>query len=318
MGGSGMTVAFTFPGQGSQSIGMGKDLADVFPAARAVFEEVDAALGENLCKIMWEGPAETLQLTANAQPALMAVSLAVVKALESQGYKLWEKATWLAGHSLGEYSAHAAADTFSLADTARLLRIRGNAMQAAVPVGEGAMAAIIGLDQEAVEALCTAVSDVGTCQIANDNGGGQLVVSGSRVAVEKAVEQAPDKGARLAKLLAVSAPFHSALMAPAADAMAEALSNVRVSSPVVPVIANVTVEAVNHAETVIDTLVRQVTGQVRWRETIQWMAENEVETLVEAGSGKVLTGLARRIDKNLNAVAMATPADIEAFLEQYG
>lgn len=310
-----MTIAFTFPGQGSQSVGMGKDLAEAFPAARAVFEEVDAALGENLCKIMWEGPEETLTLTANAQPALMAVSLAVVRTLESQGYRVWEKAAFVAGHSLGEYSAHAAAGTFSLADTARLLRIRGNAMQAAVPVGQGAMAAIIGLDHEAVQALCNEAAADGACQIANDNGGGQIVISGARAPVEAAAGMARDKGAKLAKLLPVSAPFHSALMAPAADAMAEALSNVRVTAPMVPVIANVLAAPVAEAEAVVDSLIRQVTGQVRWRETVGWLAENGVTEMVEAGAGKVLTGLARRIDRSLNAVAIATPADIEAFLE---
>ena len=311
-----MTVAFTFPGQGSQSVGMGKDLADAFPEARAVFEEVDAALGEHLCKIMWEGPEEALTLTANAQPALMAVSMAVVRALEAQGYKVWEKAAYLAGHSLGEYSAHAAAGTFGLADTARLLRIRGNAMQAAVPVGQGAMAAIIGLDHQAVQAVCDEVAQTGPCQIANDNGGGQIVISGARDPVEAAAALATEKGAKLAKLLPVSAPFHSALMAPAADAMAEALSNVRVASPMVPVIANIAAAPVNDPDAVVDSLVRQVTGQVRWRETVGWLAENGATHLVEAGAGKVLTGLARRIDRSLNGVAIATPADIEAFLEQ--
>lgn len=311
-----MAVAFTFPGQGSQSVGMGKDLADAYPQARAVFEEVDAALGEHLCRIMWEGPDETLTLTANAQPALMAVSMAVVRALESQGYRVWEKAAFLAGHSLGEYSAHAAAGTFSLADTARLLRIRGNAMQAAVPVGQGAMAAIIGLDHEAVQAVCDQAAADGPCQIANDNGGGQIVISGGKEPVEAAAGLATENGARLAKLLPVSAPFHSALMAPAADAMAEALSNVRIAPPMVPVIANVTARAVTEPDQVVDSLVKQVTGQVRWRETVGWLAGNDVTDLVEAGAGKVLTGLARRIDRSLNAVAIATPADIEAFLEQ--
>ena len=312
-----MTTAFTFPGQGSQTVGMGKDLADAFPAARAVFEEVDAALGEHLCKIMWEGPEEALTLTANAQPALMAVSMAVVRALESQGYRLWDKASYLAGHSLGEYSAHAAAGTFSLADTARLLRIRGNAMQAAVPVGQGAMAAVLGLEHDDVTAVCAEAQSIGPCQIANDNGGGQIVMSGQKEAVERAAAIAQDKGAKRAIMLPVSAPFHSQLMAPAADAMAEALSNVRVSAPVVPVIANVSVEPVSEPDAVIKALVDQVTGQVRWRETVEWLAGKGVTTLAEAGSGKVLTGLARRIDRSLNGVAIGTPADVEAFLQQH-
>ncbi|WP_349364210.1 MAG: ACP S-malonyltransferase [Roseitalea porphyridii] len=311
-----MSIAFTFPGQGSQAVGMGKDLADAFPEARAVFEEVDAALGENLCKTMWEGPEDQLTLTANAQPALMAVSMAVVRVLETHGFKVWEKAAYVAGHSLGEYSAHAAAGTFTLADTARLLRVRGNAMQAAVPVGKGAMAAIIGLDHDGVQALCEAASEKGACQIANDNGGGQIVISGARDAVEHAADNAREKGAKLAKLLPVSAPFHSALMAPAADAMAEALSSVRVSRPMVPVIANVHVAPVTEPDAIVESLVAQVTGQVRWRETVEWFAANDVTDLVEAGTGKVLTGLARRIDRSVNAVAISTPADIEAFVDQ--
>lgn len=311
-----MTIAFTFPGQGSQAVGMGKDLADAFAEARAVFEEVDAALGENLSKTMWEGPDNSLTLTANAQPALMAVSMAVVRVLEAQGYKVWEKAAFVAGHSLGEYSAHAAAGTFTIADAARLLRVRGNAMQAAVPAGEGAMAAIIGLDDAGVQAACDEAAAHGPCQIANDNGGGQIVISGGRQAVEAAADIARANGAKLAKLLAVSAPFHSSLMAPAADAMAEALVNVRVSEPMVPVIANVTVAPVTGADAIIETLVKQVTGQVRWRETVQWLAAQGVTNLVEAGSGKVLTGLARRIDRSVDAVAISSPADIEAFLEK--
>ncbi len=311
-----MTIAFTFPGQGSQSVGMGRDLADAFPACREVFEEVDAALGENLCRLIWEGPEDQLTLTANAQPALMAVSMAVVRALESGGYRIWDNARYVAGHSLGEYSAHAAAGTFSLADAARLLRIRGNAMQAAVPVGQGAMAAILGLDSDAVSDLCEKAGALGACQIANDNGGGQIVVSGAKAAVEAAAEASRDRGAKRAVMLPVSAPFHSALMAPAAETMAEALETVRMTKPVLPVIANVRVAPVTETADIVDTLVAQVTGRVRWRETVQWLASNGIETVVEAGAGKVLTGLARRIDRNLTGIALSTPADIEAFLKQ--
>lgn len=311
-----MTIAFTFPGQGSQSVGMGRDLADAFPACREVFEEVDAALGENLCRLIWEGPEDQLTLTANAQPALMAVSMAVVRALESGGYRIWDNARYVAGHSLGEYSAHAAAGTFSLADAARLLRIRGNAMQAAVPVGQGAMAAILGLESDAVSDLCEKAGALGACQIANDNGGGQIVVSGAKAAVEAAAEASRDRGAKRAVMLPVSAPFHSALMAPAAETMAEALETVRMTKPVLPVIANVRVAPVTETADIVDTLVAQVTGRVRWRETVQWLASNGIETVVEAGAGKVLTGLARRIDRNLTGIALSTPADIEAFLKQ--
>ena len=312
-----MTPAFTFPGQGSQAVDMGKDLADAFPEARDVFAEVDEALGEKLSTVMWEGPEDTLTLTANAQPALMAVSMAVIRVLAAKGYDLSQNASFLAGHSLGEYSAHCAAGTFSLADTARLLRIRGNAMQAAVPVGEGAMAAIIGLGNEDVEFVCDAAAgETGeVCQIANDNGGGQLVISGARAAVERAAALASDKGAKRALMLPVSAPFHSALMAPAADAMREALAEVAIHAPTVPVVANVAVAPVSEPDEIVRRLVEQVTGQVRWRETVEWFAGSGVTTLVEAGTGKVLTGLARRIDRELAGVAINGPADIEAFLQ---
>ncbi len=309
-----MSVAFTFPGQGSQAVGMGKDLAETFPEARAVFAEVDEALGQNLSAIMFEGPEETLTLTANAQPALMAVSIAVMRVLEARGLSLKDQVSYVAGHSLGEYSALCAAGTFSLADTARLLRIRGNAMQSAVPVGEGAMAAIIGLEQADVEAICQEVSTGGSCQIANDNGGGQLVISGSKPAVEVAARLATEKGAKRALMLTVSAPFHSALMAPAADAMREALANVAAKAPVVPVVANVRAVPVSDPQEIVRLLVEQVTGQVRWRETVEWFARNDVTTLYEVGSGKVLTGLARRIDKSVTGIAINTPADIDSAL----
>ena len=307
-----MTIAFTFPGQGSQAVGMGKDLAENFAEARAVFDEVDEALGEKLSDVMFHGPEDTLTLTANAQPALMAVSIAVVRVLEAKGLDLKSKVAYVAGHSLGEYSALCAAGTFSLADTARLLRIRGNAMQAAVPVGVGAMAAIIGLEHADVVAVCEAAAAVGACQIANDNGGGQIVISGEKAAVEKAAGLATDKGAKRAILLPVSAPFHSTLMAPAADAMREALATVSKSDPVVPLIANVRAAPVTGADEIAGLLVEQVTGQVRWRETVEWFAGNGVTTLYELGSGKVLTGLARRIDKTINGISVNGPADIDA------
>lgn len=310
-----MAIAFTFPGQGSQAVGMGKDLADNFAEARAVFEEVDEALGQKLSDIIWNGPEETLTLTANAQPALMAVSVAVMRVLEAKGLSLANKVSYVAGHSLGEYSALCAAGTFSLSDTARLLRIRGNAMQAAVPAGEGAMAAIIGLEHSDVEAICAQAAADGVCQIANDNGGGQLVISGAKAPVEKAAALATEKGAKRAIMLPVSAPFHSALMAPAAQAMREALSSVSKHNPVIPVVANVRAAPVSDANEIADLLVEQVTGQVRWRETVEWFAANDVTTLYEIGSGKVLTGLARRIDKSVTGISLNTPADIEAALQ---
>ncbi|WP_313601781.1 ACP S-malonyltransferase [Rhizobium sp.] len=306
------SIAFTFPGQGSQAVGMGKDLAEAYPEARAVFEEVDEALGQKLSDIMWNGPEETLTLTANAQPALMAVSIATMRVLEARGLVLADKVAYVAGHSLGEYSALCAAGTFSLSDTAKLLRIRGDAMQSAVPVGQGAMAAIIGLEHSDVDAICAEAKAEGVCQIANDNGGGQLVISGSKAAVEKAAALATEKGAKRAIMLPVSAPFHSDLMAPAADAMRHALAKVEKKSPVVPVVANVRAAPVSDAEESAQLLVTQVTGQVRWRETVEWFGQNGVTTLYEIGSGKVLTGLARRIDKNISGIAVNTPADIDA------
>jgi [acyl-carrier-protein] S-malonyltransferase len=306
-----MAIAFTFPGQGSQAVGMGRQLAEAFPQARAVFDEVDDALGERLSATMWDGPEERLTLTANAQPALMATSLAAVRALESRGVDIANSVAYVAGHSLGEYSALCAAGMFSIADTARLLRTRGKAMQDAVPVGQGAMAAIIGLAQDAVEEACAEAAGAGVCQVANDNGGGQLVISGSRAAVEKAAEIATAKGAKRALMLPVSAPFHSSLMAPAAEIMREALAGVAKTAPAVPVISNVTVSPERDPETIAARLVEQVTGRVRWRETVEWFSANGVSTLYEIGSGKVLTGLARRIDRSIGAVPVNTPADID-------
>jgi [acyl-carrier-protein] S-malonyltransferase len=310
-----MSIAFTFPGQGSQSVGMGRDLAETFPEARAVFDEVDEALGQKLSTLMWEGPEETLTLTANAQPALMAMSLAVLRAMEARGFSLKDKVAYVAGHSLGEYSALAAAGTFSIADAARLLRIRGNAMQAAVPVGEGAMAAIIGLGQAEVEAACTEAAANSVCQIANDNGGGQLVISGAKAGVELAARLCTDKGAKRAIMLPVSAPFHSALMAPAAEIMREALAGVTKHAPAVPVVANVTARPLADVGEITARLVEQVTGRVRWRETVEWFGRNGVSTLYEVGAGKVLSGLARRIDKEISPSAINTPADIETALQ---
>ena len=313
-----MSVAFTFPGQGSQAVGMGKDLADAFPEARAVFDEVDDALGQKLSTIMWEGPEETLTLTANAQPALMAVSMAAIRVLEKRGIRVLDHVAYVAGHSLGEYSALCAAGTFSLADTARLLRIRGDAMQAAVPVGEGAMAAIIGLEARDVEAACAEAGESSVCQIANDNGGGQFVISGAKPAVEHAARICTEKGAKRALMLPVSAPFHSSLMAPAAEKMREALAQVQKNPPVVPVVANVVVEPLIDAEEIAKRLVEQVIGRVRWRETVEWFAANGVSTLYELGSGKVLSGLARRISRDIATANVSGPADIDAAVEALG
>lgn len=313
-----MAIAFTFPGQGSQAVGMGRDLAGAFPEARRVFEEVDEALGESLSRLIWEGPEETLTLTANAQPALMAVSLAAFRALEAGGFSLREKVAYVAGHSLGEYSALAAAGFVSVADAARLLRIRGNAMQSAVPVGEGAMAAIIGLEQADVEAACREAAAGSVCQIANDNGGGQLVISGARAAVELAAKLCTEKGAKRALMLQVSAPFHSALMTPAAEAMREALAGVDKSPPAVPVVSNVSVTPTSDPDTIAARLVEQVTGRVRWRETVEWFGANGVATLYEVGAGKVLSGLARRIDREIAVSSIGTPADVDAALAALG
>ena len=309
-----MSVAFIFPGQGSQAVGMGKALADAFAAARLVFEEVDAALGEKLTRIMWEGPAETLTLTENAQPALMAVSLAAMRVLETEaGVDLARDARFVAGHSLGEYSALAAAGALSIADTARLLRIRGRAMQKAVPVGTGAMAALLGLDfEQAVTVAAEAARDQ-VCQAANDNGGGQVVVSGDKAAVERAVEIAKARGAKRAMMLPVSAPFHCALMQPAADAMAEALAGVTMKPPVVPVVANVLAKPISDPADIVDALVAQVTGTVRWREFVAFMADAGVTKFYEVGAGKVLSGLVKRIAEGASGVSIGTPDDVAAF-----
>jgi len=308
-----MTAAFTFPGQGSQAVGMGKDLADNFAAARAVFDEVDAALGQKLSALMWDGPIEDLTLTSNAQPALMAVSMATARVLEAEfGVTVKDHAGYVAGHSLGEYSALAAAGTFSIADAARLLRTRGDAMQKATPVGTGAMAALLGLDYEAAAKVAAEAAQGDVCQAANDNAPGQVVVSGSKAAVERAVEIAKTHGAKRAMLLPVSAPFHCALMQPAAEVMAEALAGVTMNDPAVPLIANVTAGPVSDAATIRANLVKQVTGTVRWRESVEWMAANGVMAMIELGAGKVLTGMAKRMAPEANCMATASVADLEA------
>jgi [acyl-carrier-protein] S-malonyltransferase len=308
-----MSLAFIFPGQGSQAVGMGKALADAFPAARAVFEEVDAALNETLTKVIWEGPAETLTLTENAQPALMAVSLAVMRVLETEaGVDLARDAQFVAGHSLGEYSALAAAGALSVGDTARLLRIRGRAMQKAVPVGSGAMAALLGLDFEQAVTVAGEAARDQICQAANDNGGGQVVVSGDKAAVERAVEIAKGRGARRAMMLPVSAPFHCALMQPAADVMAAALAAVTVKSPAVPVVANVLAKPVRDPADIVAALVAQVTGTVRWRDSIVFMANAGVTRFYEVGAGKVLSGLVKRIAEGASGVSIGTPDDVAA------
>jgi [acyl-carrier-protein] S-malonyltransferase len=312
--GQAMTVAFVFPGQGSQAVGMGKALADAFASARAVFDEVDAALGEKLSDTIWNGPAETLTLTENAQPALMAVALAAMRVLEAEaGVDLARDAAYVAGHSLGEYSALAAAGALSIADTARLVRTRGRAMQKAVPVGVGAMAALIGLDFAEAAAVASEAAAGGVCQAANDNGGGQVVLSGDKAAIERAIELAKSRGAKRAMLLPVSAPFHCALMQPAADAMAEALATVSVRAPRVALVANVVAKPISDPADIVRRLVEQVTGTVRWRESVSFMAGTGVNTFYEVGPGKVLTGLVKRIAEGAVASAIGSPDDIVAF-----
>ncbi|WP_370272136.1 ACP S-malonyltransferase [Pseudooceanicola nitratireducens] len=309
-----MARAFVFPGQGAQTIGMGKALAEAYPAAKAVFDEVDEALGESLSSLIWEGEQDRLTLTQNAQPALMATSLAAFRALEAEGVSI-TAADFVAGHSLGEYSALAAAGTLSIADAARLLRTRGQAMQQAVPVGVGAMAALLGLDFEAATAVAEEAAQGEVCQAANDNDPGQVVVSGHKAAVERAVEIAKEKGAKRAVLLPVSAPFHCALMAPAADVMAEALEKVEMKAPVVPLVANVRAEAVTDAATIRALLVEQVTGSVRWRESVGYMAAQGVTEVWEIGAGKALAGMIRRIERSITCRAVGTPEDVTAAVE---
>ena len=306
-----MSIAFIFPGQGSQAVGMGAELAKAYPSARAVFDEVDAALSQNLSRLMWEGPEAELTLTENAQPALMAVSLAAMRVLGDKGLKLPGKVAYVAGHSLGEYSALAATGALGLADTARLLKIRGRAMQEAVPVGQGAMAALLGADLAQAEDLAKAAAEGEVCQAANDNAPGQVVISGAKTAIDRAVVLAPKFGARRAVLLPVSAPFHCALMQPAADAMREALAGVTINPPSVPLIANVLATPISDPEAIRVRLVEQVTGMVRWRETMLYLKANGVGAIYEVGAGRVLTGIARRFE-GVEARSVGTPDELEA------
>ena len=306
-----MVRALVCPGQGSQSIGMGKLLADEYSSAKAIFEEVDEALGENLSSLIWEGEIEELTLTQNAQPALMAMSLAALRGLESEGFKT-ENCAYLAGHSLGEYSALAMSKAISVSDAARLLRARGLAMQDAVPVGVGAMAAILGLNFETVQSLAFEAQSAGICQAANDNDPSQVVISGEKTAVELAIELAKNSGAKRAIMLPVSAPFHCELMAPAAQKMKIELEAIKILPPIVPIVSNVSAQAISDPKEIKKLLVSQVTGSVRWRESIMWMAKNNVDEIWEIGSGKALSGMIRRIDKNINLMAISSPEDVRA------
>jgi [acyl-carrier-protein] S-malonyltransferase len=309
-----MAVALVFPGQGSQAVGMGAELAKAHAAARNVLAEVDAGLGQDLSRIMFEGPLDTLTLTENAQPALLAVSIATLRVLEEQGLRLAEHVKFVAGHSLGEYSALCAAGALSIADGARLLKIRGRAMQAAVPVGQGAMAALLGVGKEAAERLAAAAAQGEVCQLANDNEPTQAVISGTKTAIDRAAKLAKEHGVRRFVPLNVSAPFHCALMQPAAEAMAKALADTEVKRPVVPLVANVTAAPISDPPEIKTRLVEQVTGTVRWRECVAAMAREGVTDVVEVGSGKVLAGLAKRIVPSLNAVSVGTPQELEAAL----
>ena len=311
-----MTLAFTFPGQGSQFVGMGKELADAFTSSRAVFEEINDALSQNLSHLMWEGPIEDLTLTSNTQPALMACGMAAMRALKDEFGVDVTDAKYVAGHSLGEYTALCAAGSLSLADTARLLRIRGDAMQAAVPVGAGAMAALLGASVEDAEAAAKAGQAKGICQIANDNATGQIVLSGEKDAVQAACDAATEMGVKKAMMLNVSAPFHCDMMAPAAEAMRDALADATFNAPAVPVINNVQALPVSDADQLRNDLVAQVTGRVRWRESVEWMHANDIETLAEPGCGKVLTVMLRRIVKGMNGKTINTPEGLEAFASE--
>ena len=310
-----MTNAFIFPGQGSQFIGMGKDLAEAFPDAKAVFQEVDDALGKDLSGLMFGGEEADLNMTENTQPALMAVSMAVVNVLQKQGgVDLAKAASFVAGHSLGEYAALTAAGALKLSDTAKLLQLRGQAMQRAVPVGEGAMAALLGLENDVVDEISKVASETGICEIANDNSPGQIVVSGQVAAVEAAAELAKEKGAKRAVILPVSAPFHCSLMNPAAEEMAAALADTDINAPVVPVVANVTAKAENDPDTIRNLLIQQITGRVRWSESVVWMGEQGVTEMAELGAGKVLSGLVRRINKEISCESVGTLEQVEALI----
>lgn len=306
-----MTLALTFPGQGSQAIGMGKALADTYPVAQAVFDEVDDALGEKLSQKIWEGSPDELTLTQNTQPALMAVSVAASRVLEEEGLSFADNVSYVAGHSLGEYSALAAAGALTVSDAARLLRTRGKAMQEAVPVGEGAMAAILGLSFDEAKEAAELAAQGSVCQVANDNAAAQIVLSGHKAAVERAMDIAKSKGAKRALPLPVSAPFHCQLMEPAAEVMAEALATITISEPVVPVVANVVASPVTDPTEIRKNLVRQIPGTVRWRESMEWMLENGITNQIEVGAGKVLTGIFKRMDKGVMATAFGEPGDLE-------
>ncbi|MBL0849215.1 MAG: [acyl-carrier-protein] S-malonyltransferase [Candidatus Liberibacter ctenarytainae] len=309
-----MGIALTFPGQGSQIVGMGRDLCDFFPEARFVFEEVDHVLNQRLSDVIWNGPQEELTFTHNAQPALTAISMAFIRVMEKNGLCIERDVDYVAGHSLGEYTALCAAKAFSLSDTIRLVRARGESMQKAVPQGLGTMAAIIGLDYSVVDAVCEQASAMGVCQIANDNGGNQVVISGVKDAVQQAADSCLEKGAKRAVFLPVSAPFHSSLMAPVSEVMARMLGEVQKNDPLIPVVSNVLASPVSDIAQISQLLVAQVTGRVRWRETVQWFVDNDIRDIYEVGSGKVLTGLAKRINKSISAVSISTIEDVDVAL----